>query len=85
MKEYHKCGNGVFCNTLDKRIKYPGSGGYGLFSFLVLRYDEGMMERCIGVIYKETAKDRGIALNYCPFCGEKIDWFREEEGYEKGD
>lgn len=34
--------------------------------------------RKVGVAYKTSAKDGGLMLNNCPFCGEKIDaGFRE--------
>jgi hypothetical protein len=31
-----------------------------------------------GIMYKSDHKDRGLMLNYCPICGSKIDWWREE-------
>jgi len=30
-----------------------------------------------GVLYKMKSKDPGLALNFCPFCGERLDWFRD--------
>jgi hypothetical protein len=82
-EENYKCGKDMFCKQMAKRIKPPGEGGYGLFTFVLMDWDK-IKERTVGVIYKETARDRGLVLNYCPFCGEKIDWFREEEGYQNG-
>jgi len=40
--------------------------------------------RYIGVRYCKTSKrmDRGIMLNFCPFCGEKISWWQRRAGEE---
>jgi hypothetical protein len=78
----YKRGKDMFREQTAKRIEPPGTGGYGLSTFVLVDWDK-IKERTIGVIYKETAKDRGLALNYRPFCGEKADWFREEKGYGK--
>ena len=32
-----------------------------------------------GALYKQDAKDKGLMLNYCPWCGEKIDWFNQKD------
>jgi hypothetical protein len=32
--------------------------------------------RVSGVGYRGTSLDKGVMFNFCPFCGEKIDWFR---------
>lgn len=76
-EEYHKCNQEQgFCKTLCKRVKAPGSGGYGFFEVQVLDLEKRGV-KTIGVNYKESAKDRGVMLNNCPYCGEKIDWFRD--------
>lgn len=31
-----------------------------------------------GVYYKTSAKDRGLMLNHCPWCGESLEWFKNE-------
>jgi hypothetical protein len=81
-----KCGNGKLCDDLAKRA-YPyekNARGFVAVRHITIKQ---MSERQIGlddsvvsgIGYKETAKDKGVMLNYCPFCGEKIDWFREKE------
>lgn len=80
--EYHKCNKEQgFCPTLRARVKSSGEPGYGMFKLAVLDLFENTGSknavRVIGVNYKESAKDRGVMFNYCPYCGEKIDWFRE--------
>jgi hypothetical protein len=30
-----------------------------------------------GVNYKKTAKDRGLVLNTCPWCGNSLRWWGE--------
>jgi hypothetical protein len=81
-KEYFKCGNRKLCEALLGRVKVPGSGGYGLFAkYVILENDllePQVITHLVGVSYKTGVKDKGVMLNFCPFCGEKIDWFREE-------
>jgi hypothetical protein len=79
-----KCGKGKFCADLAEILRPYETGARG---FVVVRritiqqinkQQIGLDDSVIsGVGYKETAKDKGVMLNYCPFCGEKIDWFRE--------
>lgn len=78
-KEYHKCNReDGFCNTLRERLKSCNDTGYGMFELQVLDlFEKEASCRTIGVNYKLTAKDRGVMFNYCPYCGEKIDWFRD--------
>jgi hypothetical protein len=67
-----ECGNGEFCATLSRQIKNPGENGYGLFAVTGGRRITGPL---IGVRYKKNAKSDGVMLNYCPFCGKRIDWY----------
>ena len=38
----------------------------------IVAIDTDTMQFKTGVVYKETAKSSGIALNYCPWCGGNI-------------
>jgi hypothetical protein len=70
-----KCGNRKLCDDFA-HLAYPYANN--AFGFVVVRH---IMEDAIisGVGYKKDAKDMGVMLNYCPFCGEKIDWFKKKE------
>jgi hypothetical protein len=66
---------------MEQRIKFPGEKGYGIFALMVIdRSDMGKkqaQEKLKGIMYKSDAKDHGLMMNFCPFCGSRIDWFRE--------
>jgi hypothetical protein len=66
-----------FCSTMAAKIKFPGEGGYGFFAVMVMNSKE-LTQTLAGAMYKTSAKDRGVMMNFCPYCGTKIDWFRGE-------
>jgi hypothetical protein len=81
-----KCGDGKFCDDFAKMLRPYKTGARG---FLISRYlpieamDKKQIEpndyRISGVGYKENHQDNGVMLNFCPFCGEAIDWFRKKQ------
>lgn len=77
-KEWHPCDKEKgFCASLASRVKHPNDGGYGLVMLITLNTsDKRVKEELKGVLYKTECKDRGLMLNHCPFCGAKIDWWR---------
>jgi hypothetical protein len=80
-KEYHPCGKEKgFCPSLDMRVKHPNLGGYGFVALITMNLlEKKPFENLKGVMYKTECKDKGLMLSYCPFCGAKIDWWREKE------
>jgi hypothetical protein len=98
-QEWHPCNKEQgFCKALLKRMKFPGEAGYGFFALMVIKripmagkkIKTG--ESLKGAMYRESRKDKGLMINFCPFCGRRIDWFNqeglitqqaiEEKGYE---
>jgi hypothetical protein len=70
------------------RIKTPGEAGYGLFSVAVLKkyLDQKQVkleELVVGAVYKHGRHDKGLMLNFCPWCGASLDWFREDKGIKE--
>jgi hypothetical protein len=66
---------------MENRIKFPGEKGYGFFALMVIDHSEPEKRahtNLKGVMYKSEPKDQGLMMNFCPFCGAKIAWFREE-------
>jgi hypothetical protein len=85
--EWHPCNQRQgFCPLMDERVKFPGEKGYGFFAFVVVNYcdpeNKQSREEVQGVMYKSDQKDRGLMMNCCPFCGAKIDWFRDKKEQE---
>jgi hypothetical protein len=70
-----------------QRVKFPGEKGYGFFALMVIEHSslekKQAHEELKGVIYKSDPKDHGLMMNFCPFCGAKIDWFRNENSPAK--
>lgn len=65
------CGPDSICNALDSRIEganYETTKGF--CSVHVINTKTGKT-RFFGVAYKERKADKGVMLNYCPFCGQK--------------
>ena len=71
------------CDVLLDRLEENNYRGKGFSRVLVVTREdflkEGFEPKLIGIKYKTGTKDRGIMLNHCPFCGEKLDWFRNKE------
>jgi len=85
-KDWHPCSREQgFCPSLRSRLKLPVQEGAGLFIVAVVRKDESSEthikteERIIGAMYRNDTESKGVMLNYCPFCGASIDWFRDKD------
>jgi hypothetical protein len=81
-EKWHPCSlEQGFCSSMARRIKFPGEKGYGFFALMVIKRSDlektQAQEKLKGVMYKSDKKDNGLMMNFCPFCGSKIDWFRE--------
>jgi len=53
------------CSSMAERLQTQGSKG--LVVFTLFNHVKGTNRLVLG--YKESVKDRGIVLNFCPFCG----------------
>lgn len=68
-----KCSKKSYCNAMQRHAE-PGAmkglpAGIRIAQFFDLR--TGAQTR-VEVIFKKTRTDRGIILNFCPWCGVKI-------------
>jgi hypothetical protein len=64
-----KCRGIKTCETLTETFTQPNRKGINLvrsFNFKTGRI------RFIGVAFKKTERDKGMFMNFCPFCGGKI-------------
>jgi hypothetical protein len=55
------------CPSLSSRL----GESKGLVFIKVINLKTGI-ERELGIAYKTDAKDRGLLINFCPFCGGNI-------------
>jgi hypothetical protein len=69
-----KCGKTGMCVHLQDRVILGLGGGAGLHSMQTINLTTGKTTFA-GVCYKTNAKDFGILINHCPFCGKRPgDW-----------
>lgn len=67
-KPYQQCdGRGIICPTLSKRLQ-DGHHSKGLNSLFMVNVETGKELPAL-LAYKCAANDKGIVLNFCPFCG----------------
>ena len=58
-------------------------GDYRGFVVIRVMNTKTGVERELGIAYKNDRKDRGLLLNFCPFCGGNI--VPKVEGYSKSE
>jgi len=66
----NKCTDKEYCVFLTERMgdTYHQKG---IVPLNLMNIETGN-ERHAGLVYKRTSNDRGLMLNYCPFCGVSI-------------
>lgn len=75
-KEVKKCNKeSGFCEIMQDRVESSGTSGKGLKTLTVMNGKTGKMS-VDGIFYKTSAKDNGLMLNNCPWCGESLEWFK---------
>lgn len=69
-EEYKKCdGRGSVCPTLRRRLGDGYVKGFNALSIINLPTGE---ELTPVLAYKTSPSDKGICLNFCPFCGSEL-------------
>ena len=76
-----KCSKESFCYAMDS-VAENNIRAKGLIRFEVISRKTGQY-RVLGVLYKTGARDKGLMLNVCPWCGCNIQFFDESEVSEK--
>lgn len=59
------------CEAMANRITEGGAG----FEHVTLFNISTSKARYIGIRYRKNRKDRGIMLNFCPWCGGNLQFF----------
>jgi hypothetical protein len=61
-----------------KGVVQLADGRYkGLQHFLLFNIKTGK-SRYAGIVYRKKANDKGIMLNFCPWCGAEIQFWKEK-------
>lgn len=69
----------ITCKSMDRYARPMFDGYRGIF-FVVLTNLKTFKERCIGMKMQNGQKDRGLMLNFCPFCGGDIQGWDKPKG-----
>jgi hypothetical protein len=76
--DWHPCNREQgLCQKIRELVRFPGEVETGLFVVMTMENDYKESE-IQGIMYKEDKEAKGLMLNFCPICGAKIDWFRED-------
>lgn len=78
------------CTSLERHLNVEANYGSGLALYVLTHMPTAMKlgpHKAVwvaGIIFRKRASDNGVVLNYCPWCGENIQWwhnspFQEEE------
>ena len=73
--DYKPCAgpSGPWCKTMSWRLDQEATTrGRQALAELILTSAHTGTERLAGVFHKAWVRDRGVMLNYCPFCGTRI-------------
>jgi hypothetical protein len=72
------CADKLHCSAMEELLFHAGPDRKGFNAVNVIDIKNGEM-RYIGVRYCATSKrsDKGVMLNFCPFCGQAIQWWKE--------
>lgn len=70
MGEFKKCNTKRMCRFLQERVTLGMGGGVGLHTVETTNFKTGK-SYFRGVAYKTIARDNGLVINHCPFCGGK--------------
>jgi hypothetical protein len=67
-----KCRQGKWCSSMADRLDEVNSTTKGISELVLMNLRTGKDEKPIGIVFKKRAADRGLMLNYCPWCGERV-------------
>ena len=76
MSDQRNCDATGMCSPLAERTDPFATKGFKSVHTVNLNTN---VQRFFGVAYKRSAKDRGLMLNVCPFCGGKPGAFERDE------
>jgi hypothetical protein len=70
-----KCHQDGCCYPLGSRLIDTGKGFKPLYT-IQMNSGPSAETRFFGVVYKKSQSDRGLLINFCPFCGGRPGYFR---------
>lgn len=75
------CSKKNWCLSMERALEPVANSHKKGFHVVMLMHLPTGKERVIGVAYRKAPKDRGLMLNHCPWCNEKILWEKDTEDY----
>jgi len=75
----------VYCTAMKQALSAQNPHGKGLSEFVVWEELDTPKPstKLIGLLYRETSKAPGIMLNLCPWCGESLKWWPDQDKKDK--
>jgi len=61
----------TLCKRMEESVEGPNPRGKGLKEYILTNVKTGK-RRWACIAYHTSAKDRGVAMNFCPWCGESL-------------
>ena len=57
------------CGTMEQRLTDGHKAGFFVLVLFNMKTEKDVVK---GIAYKQNARDNGLMLNYCPWCGTKL-------------
>lgn len=68
----------TFCRRLDQMLAPEANVKQKGLSVMVVTKWQTSESRAVGVVYRTGAKDRGLMVNFCPWCGASLAWWPKQ-------
>lgn len=72
--QVEKCTPESYCTHMLRRLECSPVKGFHPVYILRTNYEGGML---IGIGYRKKDADYPLMLNFCPWCGESLQWWSE--------
>lgn len=70
-----KCSRESYCWAMSEKAEMdPNSRSKGLSELRLMNMTTGKL-RTAGIVYRTNARDKGLMLNHCPWCGAAIQFW----------
>ncbi len=66
------CSPSTPCKILDDCLGMENERKAGLAQFVLTNMRTGKRGKPIAIVFKKSASDQGICLNWCPFCASEF-------------
>lgn len=72
MASKNKCTSKKWCKIMDEKLAPEANSESSGFTVVVVTNFKTLKRRTVGVAFKDRRFDKGIFVNFCPWCGADI-------------